>query len=341
MVGCNRCAAIPLLLVAAMLLFQGWGSCFFFSQQVAQTTLEVRGSHLSALPLVQPGRVCTESWYRSSELEDTFHGNPDALTADWTSSCETLERFDSNHTWIERIQNNSYRDSDYKIFSTLCRAGFPAQVIEPLAGVLRDPRFNCSRGGGAYLGVKEYLILADSADFPPQPGTKRIFFDAGGTRFGDQLMWFATAYEKRGLPLDEIYVWEVKNISDEQYWQNVPQQLYNRFHPVLTRYNAVGISDAVGDRNNPMTLVYEKCRPQDFCVFKLDVDTSWLENAVAGQLVNDPGNLKEFFFEHHVQTLQLAQWWGPPGTHSGLTIRHSYDLFARMRQKGVRAHSWI
>lgn len=64
------------------------------------------------------------------------------------------------------------------------------------------------------MGVKDYLVLADSADFPPQPGTKRIFFDAGGTKVGDRLLWLATAYDKRALPLDEIYVWEVKNISD-------------------------------------------------------------------------------------------------------------------------------
>ncbi|CAE7831399.1 unnamed protein product, partial [Symbiodinium microadriaticum] len=106
-----------------------------------------------------------------------------------------------------------------------------------------------------------------------EPGTKRIFFDAGGTKVGDRLLWFAIAYDKRALPLDEIYVWEVKNISDAQCRQNVPQQLYDRFHPVLTRYNAVGISEAVGDRNNPVTLVCQKCRPQCFCVFKLDVDT--------------------------------------------------------------------
>ena len=97
-----------------------------------------------------------------------------------------------------------------------------------------------------------------------------------------------------------------------------------------------------GHHHNPVARIHQLCRPLDFCAFKLDIDTPWVEMPVVEQLLENPGNLKEFFFEHHVVSPVMSPWWarGGPGAMKG-TTRDSYEIFTKLRQKGVRSHSWI
>jgi len=84
-----------------------------------------------------------------------------------------------------------------------------------------------------------------------------------------------------------------------------------------------------------------ECRPDDFCAFKLDIDTPWVEVPLVRQLLKSPAIaqvLDEFFFEHHVHGLMQEQGWGE---NVNGTFADSYEMFAHLRRMGVRAHSWI
>ena len=336
-----RCALFSVMVLAAIWYFQAAIASQNLCEHLRpQNLASADGADANSVP---PGRWCTRTWYESSSIEKLFYRNADVLTANRTILCETLKPWNYEDSWRRPIREGRARSPQSTMFSTLCREGFRPQVLEPLAGVLRDPRFLCdfdSPDTNIHLGTRDWLVMADSSDYPPQPGTRRLFFDAGGTTFAPVMQWFAQTYEDRGLPLDEIYVWEVKNISEADYWANVPEHITNRYKPKLTRYNAVGIVTGLGAEHNPMTQIHKKCRAQDFCVFKLDVDTPSVEMPVVHQLIENPGHVSEFFFEHHVWSPLMFKWWG---TRSGVngTFQYSYDIFTRLRQKGIRAHSWI
>ena len=100
------------------------------------------------------------------------------------------------------------------------------------------------------------------------------------------------------------------------------------------------------------------CKPEDYVVFKLDIDHNELEVQLILQLLNSPkllGLVDELFWEHHVHGSPLRKTrvsfmgtnnigWGdhtPPKSALHSSLEDSYMLFARLRRAGVRAHAWI
>ncbi|CAJ1399545.1 unnamed protein product [Effrenium voratum] len=279
--------------------------------------------------------VCGEKMYQSSPLEQKFLQDPIRLTDTKTALCDALG--EDSVAWVQMNSQDQLPDPDAEgaLFSRICTPGHQPQLIEPLAGMMRDPRFQCK---SVDIFSIEWLVLGDNQTFATAPGAKRIMFDAGGSFFEHAMLFFTSAYEQRGLPFDEIYVWETNGqVNQVNYWQNIPPDWKAKYQPRTTFYDRTGISAKVGDKHNPMTRIYEQCRPQDFCVFKLDIDYSAVEVPIVMQILENPGNLKEFFFEYHVRTPIMEPWWknGWNGT-----MADSYSVFQRLRQAGIRAHSW-
>ena len=104
-----------------------------------------------------------------------------------------------------------------------------------------------------------------------------------------------------------------------------------------------GVNPEDGNKLNPINSILEKFDEDDFIVFKLDVDTAWVEYPLALQLLKGGTSgtyhrlVDQFYFEHHVHLKELAPSWG-----RGLngTIKDSLDLFYGLRSKGIPSHFW-
>jgi len=284
-------------------------------------------------------RICVADAYIPSTLEQGFFEN----TLSWTSTekalCEHLNESIVS-AWI--AQNKGLAAASPEIFSRLCKRGQPMQLLEPLSGLLRDPRVFCSHSPRflhSHLFLIEHLTLADS--IAKQVGARNLFFDAGGSRFTDALAFFANAYALRGIEFDKLFVWEADR-QGESYWKGVPAKVRKHWEPRLVFHDGVKVSAVPGDQHNVVTLIYRVCRPLDFCALKLDIDEPLVERALVQQLLSSPGEtgakLDEFFFEHHVHGL-AEEWWGHHQVDG--TFADSYRLFRQLRELGVRAHSWI
>lgn len=279
--------------------------------------------------------VCTTSEYIMSPLERSFMVDTLATISNSTTNCDKLG--DTPRKWIIRnLDAGEATDDDTAIFSTICKSGSAPQVIEPLAGILRDPRQFCDNRDHVFS--IDWLVFADNRSYATAPGAKKILFDAGGTRFMDAMKFLVSKYEERGLVFDKIYVWEARKQPEEHYWAGVPRGVQAKWKPKLRFYNGIPIVTDVGRKHNPMTRIYNECGPNDFCAFKLDIDTPSVEMRIVEQVRASPGHLKEFFFEHHVHGLMQGMGWGD--AVSG-TFVDSYNIFHDLRRKGVRAHSWI
>jgi len=305
---------------------------------------------------------CTEDYYRPSELEEHFDTHALEWTEDPASLCEHLPT-KARRTWIQENLEGSFQ-SGASIFSVLCKKGEAPQLLEPLAGILRDPRMICDGVGQKLLNNIDWLVLADKGKVQASPQgseapdsfmkrlghmvssffarrKRTIFFDAGGTRFMDAMNFFTSQYEKRGIQFSEIYVWEAVPQGREAYWEGTPPEVRSKWQPRLTFYDGIPISADPTSWHNPLRRIVASCEPEDFCAFKLDIDTPSVEGSIVQELIESPAVVKvldEFFFEQHVSGLMQLFGWGPDVDG---TFADSYKIFTQLRKMGLRAHSWV
>ena len=115
------------------------------------------------------------------------------------------------------------------------------------------------------------------------------------------------------------------------------------FAAALNFYNR-GCNGAEGHPDNPLTVIRQECRPEDLCIFKLDIDTPIHEMAINNALLRSPSLMAlvdEYYFEHHVQNKVMAIHGGCGGTPTKKNDLASwYHMALRARRSGMRMHFW-
>jgi len=92
--------------------------------------------------------------------------------------------------------------------------------------------------------------------------------------------------------------------------------------------------------NSPLFHMRHVAQPEDYVVFKLDIDNNTVEEAIVASMLADVELLSvidEFFWEHHIDMVPHRRSWGRQTS----TQRQSIALFRTLREAGVRAHSWV
>ncbi|KAL8847569.1 MAG: hypothetical protein Q9221_007389 [Calogaya cf. arnoldii] len=179
---------------------------------------------------------------------------------------------------------------------------------------------------------------------PPQ----NIHLDLGSSYFGiwgadtgaASGQWFYNTYHARGQPFNRFIAVEVEKLDDTKAFQQIPDDLVG----VYTLMN-VGLSMDKGDHLNTIDMIKRVVKPEDFFVFKLDIDSAPIEEPIIKSLLEDDQSeggasalVDELMFEHHVNYDPMNGPWGNP---QGVGDLHrSYNVFRDLRRKGIRAHSW-
>jgi len=235
-------------------------------------------------------------------------------------------------------------------------------AMEPLIGMLRDPRTSCPQHGSMFrptledgltqhdlVELKPWVILDPAIAtvaqvFTPKlhaglrqaPYRRALLFDMGGSRWNDVAgsRWITTKLAGMGLSFEHIYVWEMKLTIQKGYFEGAGAEMLSRMH-----FFNWPVTGTVGDTDNPFTILKTVATKEDFVVVKLDIDFPAVEMPLVQQLLNDPelsSLVDEFSFEHHVNVPDMARWWGTdlPGN-----LRSSYSIFRQIREKGIHAHS--
>jgi hypothetical protein len=184
------------------------------------------------------------------------------------------------------------------------------------------------------------LKLRESEQQIEVENRKTILMDLGSSYFGgwhgDSTaaagLWFYQYYKRFGVKFDRVIAYEYSLLDQKAAWTQLPEEIF----PVYTLIN-VGVAES--GRFNPWLMLKAVARSYDHVVVKLDIDTPVLENALINQILNDSSIhslIDEFFFEHHVTVNEMLPYWGRPPRQ----LKDSYVLFRKLRELGIRMHSW-
>ncbi|CAF4293357.1 unnamed protein product [Rotaria sordida] len=144
--------------------------------------------------------------------------------------------------------------------------------------------------------------------------------------------WFYEHHKRFGVKFDRIIAYEHAPLDTKTAWNQLPDDVF----PV---YTLINVGCATSGKFNPWVMLKTLAKPQDYVVIKLDIDTPAIEVPLMNQLLNDSSInslVDEVFFEHHITAREMQQYWAdPPGN-----LKDSYVLFTKLRQLGIRMHSW-
>ena len=244
-------------------------------------------------------------------------------------------------------------------WSTLSYSDGSRVALEPLAGILRDPRTTCQASrltppvvwdtqdskALVHLDPAFYRALAATLAQPGQAPSARpraYLFDIGSTQWASRpfsgLSWLVHAYAELGIAFSDVLAWEARGKPARDYFLDMPVELAARTHfynvPVVAGVAAEG-PGAV------LRMLKALARPEDLVVFKLDIDMDTLEEEITLNILESEelsALVDDFYFEHHVVTHGAMD--APWGKEHPRDTADSIALFQALRRRGIRAHSW-
>ena len=175
---------------------------------------------------------------------------------------------------------------------------------------------------------------------------RRLLFDLGAGLYtsklgGGSLRFFHSSYGQLGIKFDRIFAWEAKKFNSSEIYDGMPADVVS----VISYFN-LGVDVTPGAKHNPLRTLREIAKPSDFVVMKIDIDPdSAIETKLIKQLLAEPALLDlidELYYEHHVHLSPMAfKGWAASLYSTNETLSSSYELFHALRERGIRAHSWV
>lgn len=219
------------------------------------------------------------------------------------------------------------------------------EYMEPLVAALRHPLAHCTK-------FKVRLSLTRSYVIPP-PATRaqhHYYFDAGASSWGvgaggPSLPFFWDTWSKQGIHFDQVHAFEMTTPASE-FYATVPDHLRPSDDKGIVHYQQCAVSshaalDTSDEPFLPKLIKRTVTNRDDYVLFKLDIDSPDIEAGNIDFILQDEENfIDEIAWEHHVNGnyLMLGQWGN---LTTRMSLYDSYQYFLKLRQKGIRAHSWV
>ena len=139
-------------------------------------------------------------------------------------------------------------------------------------------------------------------------------------------------YRKHCIEFDQVWGWDPR-WSEKQFWARVPEWERHKITYFNEYVNAT--------EQSALGVLRRTARPEDFVVFKLDIDTPHVEQQIMDILLSEEGKvytdlIDEFYFEYQ------GGEGGPflldsPNT----TVSYGVQMLQQLRRRGVRTHFWV
>jgi hypothetical protein len=277
-------------------------------------------------PLLQYERELRDYAKRLENFPGTVKDLREHLTEDNHTICDSLEL---------------HKDGLAGIFKSGVLSQTTSGLVEPLLPPLRHPGICWNK---TLLLSMDYLVH-DFASMCRQlkPTSRTVLVDMGASldfHHGETspAVYLTKLFQRFGFRFDHVYAFEIKQKKPQKVFQAVPDDLRAAYHWIN-----VGVETDPMSGNNPLKLLKDNFREDDFVIVKLDIDTPFVELPLAQQLLQDDSLnrlVDSFYFEQHVHLGELRSSWGK-GNGMACSVQDSLELFAALRKRGIPAHSWV
>jgi hypothetical protein len=220
------------------------------------------------------------------------------------------------------------------------------EYIEPLVAGLRHPLVQCHNGGAPLNSLPPFVFRGYVIPPPERPrSSKMLYFDAGASSWdegdgGPSLKYFTKIWARQGIDFDAVRAYEM-NTTAEVFSATVPEEFRER---TVFQQCAVSSSPEEASSDHPFLPleISRIAQDDDYVLFKLDIDSPLIEDGSIRYILKHDTKVDEIAWEHHVSGNPIMKRiWKRGGVVADMTLRESYELFLQMRQKGIRAHSWV
>ena len=195
--------------------------------------------------------------------------------------------------------------------------------MEPLVGLLRDPRQFCPEGSRSpwmpqvpdmmHGDMREWLLL-DGRRAQLHQGQRAVLMDMGASTWGHTgARWLNHRLQQHGMAYEHIWSFEAKSKPVMEFLNGAAPVDMARIH----FYNV-----PVGGAVDPWAMLKSTAKPEDFVAVKLDIDTMAVEIPLAYQLLEDPELL--------ALVDEVSEGWAPTvhPRRSGDSLTPTFNLFA-------------
>ena len=346
-VGTRRTARLLILVAIAVTITS---TAFQFSATRGESSFPTQVKTCGKSVLEYVPSTLEQAWVQEiRHLRSDTHG--------WKEGCDKVRQDESklvsalgdiddlSRRSLFGIGQHTRSGLSYHVVKDECTGNTHKVFLEPLVSFLRHPLAVCTKRSVSVLD-KSYMVVP-KRDEVTSLSAKKWLFDAGASTYdagkgGASQSWFVDTYRKRGIEFDRIIGWEARRTDPVEQWNSVPADIKRKTSWYNIPATTVGI-------RNPLTFIKTLTKPEDYVVFKLDIDAPYVEIQLVQQIMKDElllSLIDEFYFEHHVtgSPMQFRGWGNvsakAPGVAMG-DITDSYHIFSTLRKNGVRAHSWV
>jgi hypothetical protein len=170
-----------------------------------------------------------------------------------------------------------------------------------------------------------------------------IYMDLGASLYkegfgGASQQWFIDTYARNDLRPSRMFLWEATPHPAADVFKDVPDDLLFAYQWMNIPASSNGSSPA-----NPLNILKRVASDEDFVALKIDIDNGPVELAFIAQIQSDQDlgrTIDEFFFEFHVNFEPMHPHWKNTISND-MYLHDAYNLFAGLRARGIRAHSWV
>mmetsp|Transcript_2633 Transcript_2633/g.4510 ORF Transcript_2633/g.4510 Transcript_2633/m.4510 type:complete len:389 (+) Transcript_2633:70-1236(+) len=315
-------------------------SCKWKFRRYIPSELEARWWQVVEEVKMQP---CVAMNERFSSYLEIYNA---AIEAGWLSNYAVVP--EGLCDCAKSMEPKSFDDSVFSRFEyeNECTHELKTSYIEPLAGILRHPRVCVPADEKPFLSRKDWLLV-DQWELQKnrKHDSRFLYFDAGASFWldgaggsGSSQAWFDSIFVNLCAPFQGYWLWEAAPLKAAFVLGQVPARAKPNYH----WYNIPASQDKTSS-DSPLFHVRNTARLDDYVVFKIDIDNNPVEEAILYSLLDDPQLLSlidEFYWEHHVNMYPMTKYWretADPNKDQGDSIW----AFRKMRELGIRAHSWV
>lgn len=228
----------------------------------------------------------------------------------------------------------------------------PRDHVTPHAYRRLEP-LHCDLRNMVYQATKKTISMAPYVpatwlDRTRDSGGRRVLIDFGANEFQGSPKWLIDSYEPFA-PFDDVVLIEPRQgrvAIPEYYTKNYKLIFKNggvRIHGLSEDKTLPPLARQSFDLYDPLQLIREYCRVEDYCVVKFDVDRhgesrETIEWGFMAKLLESPSTLAvidELYVEMHFFFRRLDKFW-----RSHHTYRQALDLLRSLRAAGLAVHPW-